>query len=197
MVSRCLITTIIRQRKKDIGEIDKIEKYSHLDVRVVYNCLCVFMCVFVKIIFVYYRVWNQPIGIMLRVFSNGPGDRVSMPGKVIAKTQKMVLDSSCLTFRILRHGTRVKWSNPWKGIAPSPTPRCVKFAARRMHHRTHIHTYYHLYEHTQKYANVIYIHIHTKRVVHHPKILLIVFFDCLNFSNIFLCLPDDCHYKAA
>ena len=33
---------------------------------------------------------------MSRVFANGPGDRVSIPGRVISKTQKMVLDAALL-----------------------------------------------------------------------------------------------------
>ena len=33
---------------------------------------------------------------MVRVFANGPGDRGSVPDRVIPKTQKMVLDVSLL-----------------------------------------------------------------------------------------------------
>ena len=33
---------------------------------------------------------------MGRVFANSPGDRVSIPGRVIPKTLKMVLDTSLL-----------------------------------------------------------------------------------------------------
>ena len=36
------------------------------------------------------------IGVMVRVFSNGPGDLGSIPGRVIPKTLKMVLDASLL-----------------------------------------------------------------------------------------------------
>ena len=36
------------------------------------------------------------IGMMVRVFPNGPGDLGSIPGRVIPKTQKMVLDTSLL-----------------------------------------------------------------------------------------------------
>ena len=36
------------------------------------------------------------IGIMVRVFANGPEDLGSIPGRVIPKTQKMVLDASLL-----------------------------------------------------------------------------------------------------
>ena len=39
---------------------------------------------------------NQPIGLLGRVFTNGPGDWGSIPGQVIPKTQKMVLDISLL-----------------------------------------------------------------------------------------------------
>ena len=34
---------------------------------------------------------------MSRVFANGPGDRGSIPGRVIPKTQKMVLDATLLS----------------------------------------------------------------------------------------------------
>ena len=37
-----LITTIIRQRKKDIGDI---EKYSQKNVRTVYSSFCLCVCV--------------------------------------------------------------------------------------------------------------------------------------------------------
>ena len=34
---------------------------------------------------------------MVRVFDNGPGDQGSIPGRVIPKTQKMVLDAALLS----------------------------------------------------------------------------------------------------
>ncbi len=43
-----------------------------------------------------YYVCNLAIGLMSRVFTNGPEDRGSIPGRVISKTPKMVLDSSLL-----------------------------------------------------------------------------------------------------
>ena len=36
------------------------------------------------------------IGLMSRVFANGPGDQGSIPGQVIPKTQKMVFDATFL-----------------------------------------------------------------------------------------------------
>ena len=35
-------------------------------------------------------------GLVVRVFANGPGDQGSIPDRVIAKTLKMVLDTSLL-----------------------------------------------------------------------------------------------------
>ena len=62
---------------------------------------------------------------MGRVFANGPGDLGSFPGCVILKTfKKWYLIPPCLTLSIIRYVSRVKWSNPGKGVAPSPTPRC-------------------------------------------------------------------------
>ena len=39
---------------------------------------------------------NRLIGLVGRVFANGPGDLCSVPGHVIPKTLKMVLDTSLL-----------------------------------------------------------------------------------------------------
>ena len=33
----------------------------------------------------------------------------------------------CLTLSIVRYGSRVKWSNPGTGLAPSPTPWCSSY----------------------------------------------------------------------
>ena len=39
---------------------------------------------------------NRLIGLVGRVFANGPGDLGSIPGHVIPKTLKMVLDTALL-----------------------------------------------------------------------------------------------------
>ena len=33
----------------------------------------------------------------------------------------------CLTLSIIRCGSKIKWSNPGKGVAPSPTPWCSSY----------------------------------------------------------------------
>ena len=66
---------------------------------------------------------NRPIGIMVWVFANGLEDRVSIPGQVTTKTQKMILYASLLNNQHYKVRIKGKWNNPGKGLAPSPTPR--------------------------------------------------------------------------
>ena len=62
------------------------------------------------------------IAIMVRVFANGPGDNGSIPCRVVPKTQKIALHATLLNTSIIMYGSRIKWSNPGKGVVPSPTP---------------------------------------------------------------------------
>ena len=43
------------------------------------------------------------------------------------RLKKWYLMPPCLTLSIIRHGSRVKWSNPGKGVAPFPTPWCSSY----------------------------------------------------------------------
>ena len=61
---------------------------------------------------------------MVRVFTNVPGDLGSIPGRVIPKTQKMVLDATLLNTELYK--VRIK-GNPGKGVATSPTPWCSSY----------------------------------------------------------------------
>ena len=67
------------------------------------------------------------------MFTNGPGDRGSIPGQVIqtwgkkANKQQRYLMSPCFTHSIIRYRSRVKLINPGKGVAPSLTPRCSSY----------------------------------------------------------------------
>ena len=47
------------------------------------------------------------------------------------RLKKWYLMPPCLTLSIIRYGSRVKWSNPGKGVAPSPTPWCSKLSKRK------------------------------------------------------------------
>ena len=76
----------------------------------------------------YDEVWVEhvpDIGIMVRVCANGQGDLGSYQ-----RLKKWYLMSPCLTLSIIRYGSRVKWSNPVKRAAPSPTPWCSSYQKR-------------------------------------------------------------------
>ena len=61
------------------------------------------------------------IGPAVRVFANGPGDLGSVPGRVIPKTQKMVLDASLLNTQHYKVRIKGKVEQSREGVAPSPT----------------------------------------------------------------------------
>ena len=45
----------------------------------------------------------------------------------LGRLKKWYLMPPCLTLSTIRYISRVKWSNPGKGVAPSPTPQCSSF----------------------------------------------------------------------
>ena len=68
---------------------------------------------------------------MGRVFANGLGDQGSIPGQVIPKTQKMLLDAAFLNTK--HYKVKIK-SNPGKGVVAiekgafgSPSTKVVYF----------------------------------------------------------------------
>ena len=58
---------------------------------------------------------------MVRMYTNGLGNLGSISGRVIPKTQKMVLDSFLLNTQHYKERIKGKVANPGKGFAPSPT----------------------------------------------------------------------------
>ena len=49
-----------------------------------------------NVLYIYIYIYNRLIVLVGRVFANGPGDLGSIPGRVIPKTLKIVLDTSLL-----------------------------------------------------------------------------------------------------
>ena len=82
---------------------------------------------FVFLVLVFSFDFNRLISVVSRVFTNGPGDLGSIPGLVMPKTLKMVLDTSLFNTQQYKVLSRVKWNNQRKGVAPSPTPRCSSY----------------------------------------------------------------------
>ena len=66
-------------------------------------------------------LWEIPaIGLMSRVFANGPGDQGSIPGQVIPKTQKMAFDAALLSTQQYKVRIKGKVEQPreWSSTLP-------------------------------------------------------------------------------
>ena len=63
----------------------------------------------------------------IRVFANVLGDLGSIPGRVIPKTLKMVLDTSLLYTQQYKVHIKGKVEQSWEGVAPSPTTWCSDY----------------------------------------------------------------------
>ena len=65
---------------------------------------------------------RQPdIGLVVRVFANGPGDLDSIPGQVIPKTPKMVLDASLLNTQHYKVRIKGKMGQSWERSSGLPS----------------------------------------------------------------------------
>ena len=62
----------------------------------------------------------EAIGLMSRVFDSGPGDRGSIPGQVIPKTQKMVLDAALLCTQHYKVKIKGKVEQSWEWNSALP-----------------------------------------------------------------------------
>ena len=69
---------------------------------------------------------------MDRVFANGPRDLGSIPGQVIPKTQKMVLEATLLNTQQYMVRIKDKVEQSREGVAPSPTPQCSSYRKGRL-----------------------------------------------------------------
>ena len=76
---------------------------------------------------IYIYIVVLDIGLAVRVFANGLGDLGSIPGRVIPKTQKMVLDASLLNTQHYKVRIKGKVGQSKKEEAPSPTPWCSSY----------------------------------------------------------------------
>ena len=85
-----------------------------------------FLIIDCSIYFMIKKVYlNEAIGLIGRVLVNGLMRLGSIPGHVIPKTQKIVLDAALLN--TWNYKVRAKWINPGKEVAPSATPRCSSY----------------------------------------------------------------------
>ena len=89
----------------------------------IYMCVCACIYIYIYIIYIYIYEFFDLDG----TFANGPGDLVSIPGRVIPKTQKMVLDASLLNSQHYKVWIKGKVEQSREGVVPSPTPWCSSY----------------------------------------------------------------------
>ena len=101
---------------------------------------------------------------MVRVLINSPVDRCSIPGRVIQKTQKIVLDASWLNSQHYKVRIKGKCSNSGKGIAPYPTSQCrtiekgaFRSLSTTVDQLTHTHTHTHIYIYNRPHQDYKFI----------------------------------------
>ena len=88
-------------------------------LKCLYICFSSHFCFLVCFFFSCYYL-NRAIGLRSRVFTNGPGDRGSIPGRAITKTQKMLLDDAllCTQHYKIRIQRKVEQSREWSRALP-------------------------------------------------------------------------------
>ena len=72
-------------------------------------------------------VFDRPIGLMVECSPMVRETWVQSQVESNQRLKKWYLIPSCLTLCITRYVSRVKWSNPGKGVAPSPTSQCNSY----------------------------------------------------------------------
>ena len=68
---------------------------------------------------------------MSRVFANGLGDRGSIPGWVIPKIQKMVLDGTLFSSQHYKVRIKGKVEQSRERSSTLPTPRCSSYSIEK------------------------------------------------------------------
>ena len=86
----------------------------------VYMHTCMWVCIYIST-YVYKHIATN----MHTVFVYGRWEQGSNTARVISKTQKWYLISTCLTLSIISYGPTVRWT--LYGVAPSHTPRCSSY----------------------------------------------------------------------
>ena len=97
--------------------------------------MCVCVCAFVDICgYVFVDIYVSVCGdiyiyvcVYTYIFAYGPVDWDSIPGQVIPKTQKRVLDVSLLNTQYYKVQIKDKWSNPEKVVVLSSTSQCSSY----------------------------------------------------------------------
>ena len=90
----------------------------------IYICMDVISIYIYIYIYTYIYRLTSPLANWVECSPITQETRVQSQVKSYQRLKKCYLISPCLTLSIIRYVSRVKWSNPRKGIAPFLTPWC-------------------------------------------------------------------------
>ena len=90
-------------------------KHKHTHTYI-YTHIYIYIYIKVKLVMLVEGDLKAPLLLATRVFANGPGDLGS-----IQSLKKWYLMPPCLIISNIKYGSRAKWSNPGKEVAPSTT----------------------------------------------------------------------------
>ena len=113
----------------------------------------------------------EDFGLGVRVFANGSGDLGSIPGRVIPKTQKMVLDATLLNTQHYKVRIKGKVEYSREGVAPSPTHWCSSY--RKGSLRV-----------TLDYGRQLYLLIYIYIYIFEVDLIQLKFVNIKNFKNL-------------
>ena len=87
--------------------------YEYIFISIyVYIYICVYIYIYIYIcLYAIYIYVDCAIDQIIRVIFNGQEDRGSIPGLIIQRAHKMVLDVALITLSILRYRSIVKWTD--------------------------------------------------------------------------------------
>ena len=84
------------------------------------------LCTYHKI-FIYFKSWYDAIGLMSSVHQGSGRPGFNPRSSHTKDLKRWYLMPPCLTLGIIRYVSRVKWSNPGKGVVHSPTTWCSSY----------------------------------------------------------------------
>ena len=119
----------VREKQSVNFVIKRLDDYIYI-----YICIYIYIYIYIVCLRVQvcvcackYLTVYCTIGLGVRVFANGPGDLGSISGRVIPKTQKMVLDASLFNTQHYKVRIKGKVEQSREGVAPSPTHWCSSY----------------------------------------------------------------------
>ena len=133
--------------------------------------------------FIYLSIYLSTIpdiGLGVRVFANRPVDLGSIPGRVIPKIQKMVLDASLLNTQHYKVRIKGKVEQSREGVAPSPWCSSYRKGNLRVTLDYGRQLYFHLYIYIIIIQNILiriytYLYLHTHTYIYICIYIIILF----------------------